>query len=219
MFDKYRRMRIKVYIFVVLVLALFVVPIVAQAQEKSASSREYQVKAAFVYNFIKFVDWPKEKTADSNEPITIGIIGFKDFIKAFEPIIHKKIKDRNISIKYFEGYEKLKRSQEDDGRQWNQKMEALKTCHVLMFCIYNSGHIENPSRIIKALKGSPTLTVGEMDGFLESGGIINFLMVDKKVRFEVNITAARRAKLKIRSQLLRLAKRVVEEKPPEDKKK
>jgi hypothetical protein len=54
--------------------------------------------------------------------------------------------------------------------------------------------------------------VGEMPGFLEAGGIMNFLMEDNKVRFEVNAAAAKHAKLKIRSQLLRLAKRVIEEK-------
>ena len=212
-------MAIKAYNLIILALALFAGSITAEVRADSALSREYRVKAAFVYNFIKFVDWPKEKMADSNEPITIGIIGSKDFVKAFEPLIHKKVKNRNISTKYFEGYEKLKKSKEDDERQWNQKMEALKTCHLLVFCCCDSVRIENSSQIIKALKGSPVLTVGETAGFLESGGIINLLMEDKKVRFEINITAAKRAKLKIRSQLLRLAERVVEEKPPEDKKK
>jgi len=65
-----------------------------------------------------------------------------------------------------------------------------------------------------ALKGSPILTIGESDGFLESGGIINFLMEDEKVRFEINNTAAKQARLKIRSKLLRLAQRVIEEKTP-----
>jgi hypothetical protein len=204
-------MKIRVYSLIVLILALFGTPIPAGAESDSASGREYQIKAAFIYNFIKFVDWPKEKMADSNEPITIGIIGSKDFIKAFDPIIHKKVKNRNISIKYFECYEKLKKSQEDEG-QWNQKMESLKTCHVLMFCICYSVRIKDTSQIIKALKGSPVLTVGETAGFLESGGIINFLMEDKKVRFEINVAAVKKSRLKISSKLLRLAKRVVEEK-------
>jgi len=210
-------MKIKACILAVLALTLLVAPIVPKARAESTSSREYQIKAAFLYNFIKFVDWPEEKMADSNEPITIGIIGSEDFIKAFEPIIHKKVKNRSISIKYFKGYEKLERTQEDD-RQWNQKMEALKTCHVLMFCSCDSVRIKDLSQIIKALKGSPVLTVGETDGFLEFGGIINFLMEDKKVRFEINNAAAKEAKLKIRSKLLRLAKRVIPEKPSDEDK-
>lgn len=210
-------MKIKAYTLTFLALALLVVPIVPKARAEAAPNKEHQIKAAFIYNFIKFVDWPEEKMADSNEPITIGIIGSEDFIKAFEPIIHKKVKNRSISIKYFKGYEKLERTQEDD-RQWNQKMEALKTCHLLTFCSGDSVRIKDLSQIIKALKGSPVLTVGETDGFLESGGIINFLMEDKKVRFEINVAAAKKNKLKISSKLLRLAKRVVKEKSPRQEK-
>jgi len=211
-------MKNKTYTLTFLALALLVVPIVPKARAEAAPNKEQQINAAFIYNFIKFVDWPEEKIADSNEPIIIGIIGSKDFVKAVEPLIRKKIKNRNISIKYFEDYEKLKKSQDDDDRQWNQKMEALKTCHVLMFCICDSVRIKDLSQIIKALKGSPVLTVGETAGFLESGGIINFLMEDKKVRFEINITGAKKSKLKISSKLLRLAKRVVEEKSPQQEK-
>jgi len=203
-------MRIRAYNLIVLALVLFMAAIAPKAQADSTTSREYLVKAAFLYKFINFVDWPKEKLVDSNEPITVGIIGYEDIIKAFEPIKNKKIKNRSISIKYFAGYEKLKRSKNADDHQWNQKMEVLKTCHVLLFCTCNSERIENSSQIIKALEGSPVLTVGEADDFLESGGIINFLMEDKKVSFEINNTAASQAKLKIRSKLLRLAKRVIE---------
>jgi len=211
-------MKIKAYTLTFLALALLVVPIVPKARADSAKSKEQQIKAAFIYNFIKFVDWPEEKMDDSNEPIIIGIIGSKNFVKAVEPLIRKKIKNRNISIKYFEDYEKLKKSQDDDDRQWNQKMESLKTCHLLMFCICDSVRIKDLSQIIKALKGSPVLTVGETAGFLEFGGIINFLMEDKKVRFEINVTAAKKNKLTISSKLLRLAKRVVKEKSPQQEK-
>ncbi len=194
---------------ILILLAVFV-----SATSMAADSdkiREHQIKAAFVYNFLKFVDWSEEKAADSNEPITIGIIGSNDFTKALKPLEHKKIKNRNISIKYFAGYEKLKRPQEADDRQWNEKMEVLKTCHMLLLCSRGDMRIENPCEIIKALEGSPVLTVGETDGFLESGGIVNFVIDDQKVRFEINNAAAKQAKLKIRSKLLRLAKRVIEE--------
>ncbi len=207
-------MRIKAYNLIFLVLTFIASSNDAKAGAESSISKEHQIKAAFVYNFLKFVDWPEEKAADSNEPITIGIIGSNDFTKALEPLAHKKIKNRNISIKYFAGYEKLKRSKEADDRQWNQKMEVLKSCHVLVFCNSNSARIANSSQIIKALEGSPVLTVGETDGFLESGGIINFLMEDKKVHFEINVVAAKKNKLRISSKLLRLAKKVVQEKSP-----
>jgi hypothetical protein len=178
----------------------------------SEKSQETKIKAAFTYNFIRFVDWPKEKQADVNEPIIIGIIGSEDFMEAFEPIKGKRIKDRNISIKYFAGYEKLKKSNNTDDSQWDKKMESLKVCHVLMFCSCNSVRIQNSNQIVRALKGLPILTIGETENFLESGGVINFLMEDEKVCFEINAAAAKINKLRISSKLLRLAKMVFGEK-------
>jgi hypothetical protein len=210
-------MKNRAYILVIFILLmeLFIAPTIAA---DSKENREQQIKAAFLYNFIKFVDWPEEKMADSNEPIIIGIIGSEDFIDAFEPVKHKKIKNRNISIKYFAGLEKLDKSKEVNESKWNQKIQkTLKTCHVLFICTCDSVRTKNSTKIIKALKGLPVLIIGEMDDFLESGGIINFLMEDKKVRFEINNTAAKRAKLTISSKLLRLARRVVDEKPSGDK--
>ena len=93
-------MRIRAYNVIVLALALFMAAIALRAvAADSTSSQEYQVKAAFLYNFIKFVDWPEEKTADSNEPITIGIIGNDPFGNAFEPIKDKKVKERTRCYK------------------------------------------------------------------------------------------------------------------------
>ena len=201
-------MRIKVYILVVLALALFVMPIAAQAREHTAQSREYQIKAAFLYNFIKFVDWPKEKIGDSDEPIIIGLIGEDPFGDVFEPIKDKKVKGRGIVIKRFKSWEELKKSSGEDKAELARKIEALTKCHLLFIC---SSEKKNLKEIINSVKDHSVLTVGEMEGFLESGGIINFLMEEKKVRFEVNLVAARQAGLEIRSKLLRLAKRVVKE--------
>lgn len=208
-------MRIKVYILVVLVLALFVMPIAAQAKEQSAQSREYQIKAAFLYNFIKFVDWPKEKIGDSNQPIIIGLIGEDPFGDVFEPIKDKKVKGRSVVIKRFKSFEELKKSSGEDNPESGRKIEALTKCHLLFICAEE----KNFKEIINSVKDHSVLTVGEVKGFLESGGIINFLMEEKKIRFEVNIVAAKRAKLEIRSKLLRLAKRVVKEDPARKKQK
>lgn len=203
-------MRVKQYIlFLILFSYPFVgVPTVRANPEKS---KEYQIKAAFLYNFVRFVEWPEEMEAETEKPITIGIIGSGDFIKAFDTIHLKEIEGRNISIKYFTGYEKLKRDPKADDPQWDKHIDALKVCHVLMFCANNSGQVRNSEQIIKALKELPVLTVGEGDGFLESGGIINFIKQDEKIRFEINNTVARKAKLTIRSKLLRLAKKVIDE--------
>jgi len=203
-------MKVRAYILVVLIL--LVVPIMAQGEDESAPNREYQVKAAFLYNFINFVDWPNEKVADSNDTVTIGIIGSNPFGEAFEAVKDKKIKGKKLVIKQFPGFEEYKTKAKDKAK-YREEYEAeyknvLKKCHIVFISSLEEKHLEE---ILNLVKNSDVLTVGESEAFLNSGGAINFVMEQKKVRFEINLTAANRTKLKIRSQLLRLAKRVVGE--------
>jgi len=193
------RMRTKSCYLVILILALTLTITVTQARADSASEQEYRVKAAFLYNFMKFIDWPKEKIADSNS-ITIGIIGQNPFGKAFEPLKGKQIKDKKVIIKQFKSVQETKRPGEQVG--------AIRKCHVLFICHSEVRHL---NKIFKSVKGHSVLTVGDVEDFLETGGIINFLMEDEKVRFEIHNIAAKRAKLDIRSKLLRLAKRTIDD--------
>jgi len=208
-------MKIRAYNLIFLALALLSMAIVVKAQDDSTVNREYQIKAAFLYNFLKFVDWPKEKLADSNEPVSIGIIGKDPFGNAFAPVKDKENKGRKVTIKRFKTFEELKKSGEKDKSLLDREMEALRKCHLLFI---SSSEKEMLKEIIDAVKDHSILTVADTQGFLESGGIINFIMEEQKVRFEINVTNARQAKLQIRSQLLRLAKRVVEEKDAEENK-
>ena len=194
------------YIFVVLVLTSLVGFIAGDVRADSAPSQEYKIKAAFLYNFIKFVDWPKEKIGDANEPITLGIIGKDPFGKAFEPVKDKKVKGKKVTVKRFKSVVELKRLGEKGKEELNKQTEATKKCHLLYVC---SSEKESLKDIIKTVKDRPVLTVADTAGFLKAGGIINFVMDEQKVRFEISTVAAKRSKLKIRSQLLRLAKKVV----------
>ncbi len=209
-------MRIKVYSLTVFAVALLVGSIVPEALADSARSQEYQIKAAFLYNFIKFVEWPKDKIADGNEPISVGIIGKDPFGNAFEPLKDKKAKGRKIVIKRFKGFEELKEIHGKDKAGLQREIKAIRKCHVLFICCSEK---ESQRDIINSVKANSILTIGESEVFFKFGGIINFLVEEKKVRFEINDTAAKRAKLKISSKLLRLAKRVVKERPPKDTKK
>jgi hypothetical protein len=200
-------MRIRVWILVVVVLVLLAG---VQVWADSVSAQEYQVKAAFLYNFIMFVDWPDAKMAADNEPVIIGIIGQDPFEDAFGPIKDKQAKGRKVIIERFKGLEELKKA---DKAEMDKEIEAIKKCHLLFICRSEKekGVVKE---IVDLIKGCNVLVVGDTEGFLESkGGIINFILEDKKVRFEVDLVAARQANLKIRSQLLRLAKKVVGEEP------
>ena len=191
-------MRIRVYNLIVLTLVLFAAALAAEALTDSEANREYQVKAAFLYNFIKFVDWP-EGTSDSNQPIIIGIIGKNPFGDAFEPIKDKPVKEKKVTIKLFQGLD-------ESGK--HPQIEAIGKCNLLFIC---SSEKEKLKETMDLLKDRNILTVADMQGFLEAGGIVNFVVEENKVGFEINIDAAKQAKLEIRSNLLRLAKRIIGE--------
>jgi hypothetical protein len=201
-------MKIRAYNLIVLALVLFMAAIAPKAWADSTQTLEYQVKAAFIYNFIKFVDWPKEKVTDSNTPLTIGIIGQDPFKDAFGPLQEKEIKDRKVIIQRFEGFVELEKSGKKKKDQPHPKSQDIQKCHLLFICPSESERIAD---IIASVKDHSVLTVGEAKDFIESGGVINFIVEEQKVRFEINTAAAERAKLKIRSNLLRLAKRIVRE--------
>jgi hypothetical protein len=202
-------MRIKTGNLTILALLLFTMVISPQARADSATSDEYRVKAAFLYNFIKFVDWPKKKVTDNNEPIIIGIIGKDPFGKTFKPIANRQVKGKDVIIKRFKSLKELEESRNKNKSELHQQIEAIRKCHLLFICRSEKQKLKE---ILNIVKGHYVLTVGDTEGFLESGSVIEFVMTERKVRFEINMTAARRAKLKIRSQLLRLAEKIVEEK-------
>ena len=171
---------------------------------KSAQDLEYKVKAAFLYNFIKFVNWPENTNPDSTKIMTFGIIGKNTFGNAFEPVNDKKTKGQEVVVKYFNSFSELQKSNDN----MEKIAEELSKCQLLFIC---SSETDNLAKILNIVKNKNILTVGETKDFLKTGGIINFLLEDNKVRFEINLIAAKEAKLTIRSQLLRLAQKVIDE--------
>ena len=175
----------------------------AYPESQSAQYKEYEVKAAFMYNFLKFVDWPEEKTAKTGSQIVICIIGQDPFGGAADILKDKKVEERNVVLKRIEGLQQLK-----DAADANGQMDALKKCHLLFIC---KSEQKNTKEIIEFVTSSGVLTVSDTQGFLEAGGIVNFVIEDNKVRFDINLTASEKSGLKIRSQLLRLAKKVIKD--------
>ena len=154
-----------------------------------AAAPEYQVKAAFLFNFAKFVDWP-ESTLARNETMNVCVLGDDPFGPLLNRTVEgKTVHDRTIRV--------ARVSEINDASQ----------CHVLF--ISGSERRELP-RLLPALAGMSILTVGEMASFAQSGGMIGFTTEQDRVRFEINNEAAERAGLRISSQLLKLATRVIQ---------
>lgn len=157
-------------------------------QEPAAPS-EYQVKAAFLFNFAKFVEWPAQVFPATNSPITIGILGKNFFDGDLKRMVQNKVAN---------GHPILTQSLASTSDP------ALKQCQIVFIQPADKGRLQES---LEAIKDLPVLTVSETEGFTKMGGMINFVMEGKKVRFEINDAAASTAGLKISSKLLNLAKK------------
>lgn len=148
---------------------------------------EYQIKAAFLFNFAKFVDWPSQAFPQTNSPIIIGVLGKNVFGHYLEDTIRdKQVKNRRFEIKEF-----------------NSVNDAVN-CHILFI---SPGLKNDLPKILTALRNTSVLTVSESDQFIPAGGMINFTIEESKVHFQINDDAAKKAGLKISSKLLSLAAR------------
>ena len=174
----------KIYFFV-LCLGLLLAAAPGRAQVPPPS--EYQLKAAFLYNFAKFIDWPPEAFAADQSPFIIGILGDNPFGTDLErTVAGKLINNRPITI-----------------RSFPTAAEAAN-CHILFI---SSSEKKLLPEIIQSLHGTAVLTVGETDQFIASGGMVNFMQEASKIRFQINDDAAKAARLKISSKLMSLAVR------------
>lgn len=152
---------------------------------------EYEVKAAFLYNFARFVTWPDTAFAKDNSPFIIGLFGTDPFGQTLsQTITGKTTQSRPFQIRHI------------------TKIEDATQCHILFIS-------DPPQKQLQALLHQmlslPILTIGEQDGFCQIGGMINFVIEERHVRFEINPEAAERANLVISSRLLRLARIVKDE--------
>jgi len=171
----------------------------AQAPD-SRDSSEYLIKAGFIYNFAKFVEWPSAAFAQPDSPIVIGILGTDPFGPLIDQIVeNKKIGARSFVVK------RLK---------WGTDFKELRDCKILFVGASEKAHVDELVQIVKTL---PILTVGETPGFAERGGVIRFVLEDNRVRFEVNVEAAHQADLTISSRLLTLA-RIIQQAAAETRK-
>jgi hypothetical protein len=160
------------------------------AAGQPVTESEYRLKAAFLYNFAKYVTWPDR--VKSSEKFIIGIIGENPFGRELDIIKGKMINDLKIEIRQYES------------------IEDVRDCSVLFIA---SSERENIPVIVSELNKQAILTVGDTSGYAEMGIMINLYEAENRVRFEINNRAAESAGLKISSHLLRLGK-IVE---PENK--
>ncbi len=160
-------------------------PVSAQSNALS----EYQVKAAFLFHFGQFVEWPTEALKDADSPLTYCTIGEDPFRGSLDAALSgKTIGARMLRVQHF------------------RQPQEIQGCQILFI---GAGEKKLLPAILAGVKGDSVLTVGESEHFVQDGGMIGFSLEENKVRFEINLEAAQKAKFRISSRLLALAKSVI----------
>lgn len=153
-------------------------------------SAEYLLKAAFLYNFARFVEWPYSAFSDIRSPLRLCILGEDPFGKAIETITGKSVAERKLEI------------------ITTKRLENTEECHILFI---SRSEEKRMATILELVRKKAVLTVSEADDFLRMGGMIQLMMEENKVRFSINQSAAERGNFMISSKLLKLAHHVVKD--------
>jgi len=161
-----------------------------RAIRADSSHTEYQVKAAYLFNFLKFVEWPGDPDADPHAKWVIGFVGDSS-VRAELALLAdgQSVRGRELLVKKF------------------QATDDLRACSILFVSASEEKHLPV---ILNALRGSSVLTVADFDHFIGRGGMIQFVVVGERVRMDIDVGATSRARLKVSSKLLALAQAVTE---------
>jgi len=165
--------------------SLSLLPLIPAAGSAEEISIEDQIKAALLHKFILFVEWPDSVLHPSQDFIHVCTLGKSSINTAIDALQKEQAKGQNLKIRHF------------------QTLQEMNFCHVLFVGKTEKYKLQEIRRF---LGGRSTLTVGDSKGFTEGGGMISFAIVNKKVRYEINLDVVREANLKISSKLLRLAR-------------
>jgi hypothetical protein len=160
-------------------------PALAASAPGGGLTQEYDLKAAFLFNFSHFVEWPASSFANASAPITIGILGDDPFGSSLDEIVaDETVEHRKLIVRRY------------------HSVDQIETCHILFV---NPALTSRLDQILARVGDRGVLTVGETKDFTARGGIIAFDKVKNRLRLRINLAAAKAAKLTISSMLLRQA--------------
>ena len=177
-------MKYKRHIINILLLVFFLTGWdVTSLHADTLSSREYKLKAGLMYNLAKFVEYPvSSENADPGNFI-IGILGEDPFGNEINVLNEKTVQERIIKIERY------------------HSIHEMKECHMLFVCVSEK---LNTASVLDRIKGKSILTISDMEGFAEIGGMINFVTVNNRICFNVNLSSAQKAGLKLSAHFLKL---------------
>jgi hypothetical protein len=150
-----------------------------------AAPKEYQVKAVYLYNFAKFVEWPAMAFEKPQTPYSICVLGTDPFGEVLDIAAAESVQGRRMTVRRI------------------HELDGIGGCHILFV---SPSERRRLAAIFEVLQKFPTLTVGEDEEFIRAGGCMRFFLLGDTVRFEINIAATDRARLKVSAKLLSLAR-------------
>lgn len=160
------------------------VMLIAQSVPAQHPQYEFQIKATFLFNFAKYVEWPNQAFLGPDTPFTICLAGdpFQGAVE--QTVAGERLEGRPFTVKHIE------------------LGDSARECHMLYIA---TSEARRSAEIIDAVRNLPILTVGEPEDFINTGGMIRFTESGHRIKFQINPDAAERASLKVSSRLLRLA--------------
>jgi hypothetical protein len=167
-------------------LALALLCAHASAWAEVSATKEYQIKAAFLFNFAQFVEWPSGTFTDSDVPVRIGVLGDDPFGSSLDETIRgETVRGRKLVV------------------ERSPRLDELLDCQILFIGKSEKAKL---SETLGRLSDATVLTVSDLDGFTSQGGVIRFYLQGNKIRFEINLDSAQKHGLKMSAQLLSLGK-------------
>jgi hypothetical protein len=172
------------------------------------TKKQYQIKAALLFNLCKTVTWPDTAFTSAADPYIIGVLGKDPFGDSFIPIEGKEVKDRKVAIHYFKGFSQLPKNASGGVNLSGYDIQALKQCQILFICRSETAFIKD---ILKQLGKLPILTVSEVNQFLEDGGMFKFPLPGEGSVFGVNLIETDRVGLKLSPKLIRITQKIIKQ--------
>ena len=164
--------------------ALLLGGVLVACDARASEFDEYAIKAAYLYNFAKFVEWPPGAFADADAPLLICIAGANPFGDTLTSLSGKSVDGHPVEVRPI------------------ATAAGLDKCHIVFIGRAERGRLKS---LLAKLARLPILTVSDIGDFAREGGMIGLIEADQRIRFDINLTATRQANLKLSSQLLKLA--------------
>jgi hypothetical protein len=179
----------RIMLYIALLLGCHALQGAPPSRAELSQLSENQVKAAYLFNFAKFVEWPASAFPSAAAPLVIGVIGKGPASEAHDALTGRSAKGRKVQVRQITRY------------------DELAGCQVLFIAASEKPRMKE---ILRALPGGGVLTVSDIKHFSSSGGMIGLVSRGEKIQFEINLGNAERAGLKLSSQMLKLALSIID---------